>query len=145
MISNRAVVNGCFDLFHAGHEEILHYALRMCHHGAVLVLVNSNDSVRKLKGEDRPIDDVSVRIQKIKDCKRDWCLKYREYPALIISVFDTEEELAHKIYEFEPDMIIKGSDYNDILEITGSDDWPVLIYPRKKNISTSKIIKEQDD
>ena len=142
---NKAVVNGVFDLFHAGHEEILHYALKLCYYGEVLVLINSDRSTRELKGEGRPIDSINTRIENIKKSKQRWCLKHLEYPILYIQVFDNEEELALLIDDFEPDVIIKGNDRTDVKDIVGSDKWPVLIQPRTTGKSTTKLLEELDE
>lgn len=53
--------NGCFDVFHDGHRHALAQALRQCDH--LIVAVNSDASVRRLKGECRPVDALHIRLR----------------------------------------------------------------------------------
>ena len=143
----RVVVNGCFDMLHEGHISLIRQALHFSQGGTVLVLLNSDLSVRGLKGPGRPLENERVRTQKIIDLCEDWCEKilhvYYE-----IELFDTECDLKEKIDSFQPDMIIKGNDRPDVRTIIGSDNWNVLIRPRLKDpktgddYSTTRIIQE---
>ena len=90
--------NGCFDIIHGGHIEFLQKAKAM---GDLLVVgLNSDDSVRELKGEGRPIKSERERANIIS------ALKYVDY----ITIFDddTPEEV---IREVRPDILVKGDDY----------------------------------
>ncbi len=90
--------NGCFDIIHGGHIEFLQKAKAM---GDLLVVgLNSDESVRELKGEGRPIKSERERANIIS------ALKYVDY----ITIFDddTPEEV---IREVRPDILVKGDDY----------------------------------
>ena len=99
--------NGCFDIVHLGHIDYLQKARNL---GDKLVLgLNSDDSVRKLKGEERPINIEVARAR---------MLASMEFIDLVV-VFgeDTPLEL---ITSLLPDILVKGKDY-DISNIVGAD------------------------
>ena len=135
----RIVVNGCFDLFHDGHRYILSRAFEWAEE--ILVLINTDVSIKELKGENRPVNNEGQRrhdiIQWIKYCDKE--------DIVTIAEFATEEQLKEMIDEFKPDIILKGNDRPDTRDIVGSDKWPVCIIPRLnkdgKPISTTAILK----
>ena len=92
------MTNGCFDLLHVGHVKYLEAARRM---GDVLIVaVNTDDSVRRLKGEGRPINPVEDRMRLLAALKCvDWVVPFDE---------DTPRELIAKV---RPDILVKGGDY----------------------------------
>ena len=99
--------NGCFDIVHLGHIDYLQKARNL---GGKLVLgLNSDDSVRKLKGEERPINIEVARAR---------MLASMEFIDLVV-VFgeDTPLEL---ITSLLPDILVKGKEY-DISNIVGAD------------------------
>jgi len=137
----KIIVNGCFDLFHNGHRYLLGLACDWADKGELLVLLNSDHSVKELKGENRPVDNEDIRRYNITKFCRETSPKIH----LAIACFSTEKQLTTMIDDYEPDMIIKGNDRPDVRNIIGSKNWPVCIIPRlKKNgedISTSSFIK----
>lgn len=91
--------NGCFDLIHPGHVAFLQRARRLG--DALLVALNSDDSVRRIKGEGRPILSVDERIGVLSG------LEAVDY----ICVF--EEDTPHDILRnLLPDVLVKGGDYS---------------------------------
>jgi len=99
--------NGCFDIIHGGHIEFLQKAKSL---GDILVVgLNTDQSVRKLKGENRPIKNEKERANILS------ALKYIDY----ITLFDetTPEKL---IREIRPDILVKGNDYK-IDEVVGRE------------------------
>ena len=99
--------NGCFDLLHRGHLQTLEFAKQ---HGEKLVVaLNSDDSVRRLKGEDRPVKLLAERqaVMSALDMV-DFVISFEE---------DTPYEA---IKACNPDVLIKGADYSQD-EIIGSD------------------------
>jgi D-beta-D-heptose 7-phosphate kinase / D-beta-D-heptose 1-phosphate adenosyltransferase len=129
-------VNGCFDLFHAGHRRFLVAAKWLgeqpdliapglmsfpgLHLNRLIVAVNSDHSARKLKatkwGANYPKDSLTERMERL-----------TEYADGVYS-FDTERQLHDLIEQCMPCIICKGPDYagrED--EVTGSDIAPVLI------------------
>lgn len=90
--------NGCFDILHAGHVKYLERAKKF---GDILIVaLNSDKSVKKLKGETRPINNENDRAEVIN------ALKYVDY--VIIFEEETPIELLKQI---KPDIHVKGGDY----------------------------------
>jgi D-beta-D-heptose 7-phosphate kinase/D-beta-D-heptose 1-phosphate adenosyltransferase len=99
--------NGCFDIIHGGHIEFLQKAKSM---GDILVVgLNTDQSVKKLKGENRPIKNEKERANILA------ALKYIDYITLFSE--STPEKL---IREIKPDILVKGDDYK-IDEVVGRE------------------------
>ena len=148
MYGMKTVVNGCFDLIHAGHINLIHLALEYAQGGKVLILINSDESIRRMKGNKRPYQDVVTRGHNIEKVITLWCQKRREQPSTKIAIFNTEEELMERLIKFQPHMIIRGHD-RPIETITGYGKWPILIVPRTVDcngieISTTRTAKERN-
>ncbi len=101
------MTNGCFDILHAGHVKLLTQARQLGDH--LIVAVNDDDSVRRLKGNNRPINNLEQRMTVLNalECV-DWVIPFAE---------DTPADLINQIL---PDVLVKGSDYQ-IHEIVGND------------------------
>ncbi len=125
------MTNGCFDILHAGHVEYLRQARALG--DKLLVAVNDDESVRKLKGEGRPLQELDKRLRVLSGLASvDWLIAFAE---------DTPEELTGLI---KPDLLVKGGDY-DIDGIAGaghvkSHGGEVRILPYIDDCSTSHII-----
>ena len=92
------MTNGCFDILHAGHVSYLEQARQMG--DRLIVAVNSDESVKRLKGEKRPIVPLSQRMAVLAGLASvDWVVSFDE---------DTPESL---ICEVLPDVLVKGGDY----------------------------------
>ncbi|MEM9915155.1 MAG: D-glycero-beta-D-manno-heptose 1-phosphate adenylyltransferase [Planctomycetota bacterium] len=90
--------NGCFDILHAGHVAYLRAAAA---HGDLLVVgLNSDDSIKRLKGEDRPVNHEADRVMVLSE------LQSIDY----IVVFDEDTPIA-LIEAIKPDVLAKGADY----------------------------------
>lgn len=99
--------NGCFDFLHQGHIEYLAKAASM---GDILVIgLNTDRSVKSIKGNNRPINDETARAMVLAG------MGFVE--AVILFDEDTPFELIKKV---EPDILVKGSDYEKN-EVVGSD------------------------
>jgi D-beta-D-heptose 7-phosphate kinase/D-beta-D-heptose 1-phosphate adenosyltransferase len=98
----RVVVNGSFDLLHLGHLKLLEYA-RSYPQSYVLVLTDSDRRIQQLKGDSRPIHNEYER------CSFLSALKFVDR----VEIFDSDQELENLIKEFQPDVMVKGSDYQD--------------------------------
>lgn len=99
MLSKKVVfTNGCFDLIHRGHNTFLLEAAEFGNR--LIVAVNSDASVRRLKGDSRPIVDEQSRAFNLA------CHTYID--AVIIFEEDTPENLLHAL---KPDVLVKGGDY----------------------------------
>lgn len=125
------MTNGCFDLLHAGHVSYLAEARQLG--DRLIVAVNTDDSVRRLKGETRPINTVENRMTVLAALASvDWALPFSE---------DTPERLICKL---KPDILVKGGD-NEPQKIPGNrcvwdngGEVKVLVF--KDGISTTKTI-----
>ena len=125
--------NGCFDILHNGHLEILFAAAKLG--SKLIVALNSDSSVKKLKGKSRPINNESDRK------------KFLSYFNFIDSITSFNEETPFNlIKKLKPDVIVKGGDYKkeevigyDILKEYGGD---VVIFPFKNGFSTTNIINQ---
>jgi D-glycero-beta-D-manno-heptose 1-phosphate adenylyltransferase len=105
--NNIVFTNGCFDILHLGHVDYLSKAADL---GDVLIVgLNSDESVRKIKGGNRPILDQKSRAMTL--------ASFSFIDAVILFVEDTPLELIKMI---QPDILVKGSDYNSD-EIVGAD------------------------
>ena len=125
--------NGCFDLLHIGHVRYLKRSRAL---GDVLVVgVNSDRSVRKLKGRGRPLIPEKERAEILKS------LSFVDY----VTVFD-EDTPAELIEEIMPNILVKGSDYGR-REIVGADvvkkaGGKVVRIPLVKGRSTKSLIRK---
>ncbi|MDG4553549.1 MAG: bifunctional D-glycero-beta-D-manno-heptose-7-phosphate kinase/D-glycero-beta-D-manno-heptose 1-phosphate adenylyltransferase HldE [Candidatus Competibacter sp.] len=100
------MTNGCFDILHAGHVSYLEQAKRLGNR--LIVAVNDDASVRRLKGADRPINPLGQRMRVLAGLAAvDWVVPFHE---------DTPERL---ICAVKPDYLIKGGD-NDPAKIPGN-------------------------
>jgi D-beta-D-heptose 7-phosphate kinase / D-beta-D-heptose 1-phosphate adenosyltransferase len=102
-----AFTNGCFDLLHPGHVSLLEQAKRSA--DRLIVGLNSDDSIRKLKGSDRPIQHEIARATVLSS------LKFVD--AVVIFSEDTPIDLIHAL---EPDVLVKGADYT-LDKVVGAD------------------------
>lgn len=120
--------NGCFDLIHRGHIELLRFCKSLGE--KVVVGLNSDESVRRLKGENRPINCQEDRKLLLES------LKYVD--EVVIFDEDTPLKLIEKIL---PDVIVKGGDYKPE-EVVGNHLSRVVIYEYVKGYSTTKTIQD---
>ena len=127
LLNKVVFTNGCFDVLHKGHLTLLKEARSL---GDKLVVgLNSDESVKRIKGSDRPFNDLDTRKEQL--------LLIPYVDDVIIFEEDTPYNL---IKELSPDLIVKGGDYN-VEEIVGHDLAPVHIVPTVEGYSTSKILE----
>lgn len=126
----RVVVNGTFDIIHLGHLKLLEYA-RSFPNSYVLVLTDSDRRIKELKGSDRPINNEYER------CSMLSAMKYVDR----IETFDSDQELIDLIKGFEPDIMVKGSDYQDKPIIGAEYCKDIKFYDRFKHYSTTDTIQ----
>lgn len=125
--------NGCFDLLHYGHVQYLYDASQMA--DKLIVGINSDRSVTRIKGNDRPIQDEKSRAT---------ILASLETVDLVI-IFDENTPL-QLIKYIRPDILVKGADYEN-KEIVGQEfvesiGGITVLIPFEKGYSTTKIIKK---
>jgi rfaE bifunctional protein nucleotidyltransferase chain/domain len=124
--------NGCFDILHVGHADYLNKAKSL---GDILVVgINSDASVRRIKGEKRPILPQQMRAYLLDNLK----------PVDYVVIFEEDTPL-ELIKAIKPDVLVKGADW-DLERIVGADF--VLSYGGRVeriafsfDISTSKVVE----
>lgn len=127
--------NGCFDVLHVGHVALLRYCRRLNGGKTIVVVgVNDDDSVRRLKGDSRPINKKWDRIIVLEELESVDCVySFSE---------DTPINLIKKI---SPDYLVKGGDYLEH-QIVGAEyvrsyGGKVLIFPTIEGLSSTRIIE----
>jgi D-beta-D-heptose 7-phosphate kinase/D-beta-D-heptose 1-phosphate adenosyltransferase len=130
------MTNGCFDVLHAGHVAYLEEAKSIG--DRLIVAVNDDDSVRRLKGESRPINMLEDRLLVLAGLAAvDWVVSFAD---------DTPAEL---IADVLPDVLVKGGDYKPE-EIAGAksvlkNGGEVRILAYREGQSSSRIIDKLGD
>jgi D-beta-D-heptose 7-phosphate kinase/D-beta-D-heptose 1-phosphate adenosyltransferase len=124
--------NGCFDILHPGH---LHYLCKAKSYGDVLIVaLNSDSSIKKLKGLKRPVNNFEFRST---------MLSYLDFVDLVVEFdSDTPVELIQTI---SPNVLVKGADYYES-QVAGADfvksnGGQVVLVEFLKGFSSTEIIK----
>lgn len=132
---NKSIVftNGCFDILHRGHVEYLAAAASL---GDILFLgLNTDASVRKLKGPNRPVNDEQARAVVL--------ASLQAIGAVMLFDEDTPYELIKKV---QPDVLVKGADYNpeDIVgyDIVKAKGGKITTIEFVEGFSTTRIIEK---
>lgn len=127
------MTNGCFDILHPGHVSYLENARKLG--DRLIVAVNTDASVKRLKGESRPINDLESRMAVLAGLASvDWVVAFDE---------DTPQRL---ISEILPDLLVKGGDYK-VEEIAGhkevlANGGEVKVLNFENGCSTTNVIKK---
>jgi len=134
-LKNKKIVftNGCFDIIHRGHIE---YLAQAANYGDILIIgLNTDNSVKRIKGESRPVQDQYARAITL--------AALHFVSTVIFFDEDTPYELIKKV---QPDILIKGSDYKaedivgyDIVKAKGGEVITIDFIP---GYSTSSIIEK---
>ncbi len=125
--------NGCFDILHPGHIKLLTKAKKL---GDILVVaVNSDKSIKELKGNGRPINRLKDRLELLRSMNMiDFIIEFSEKTPINL------------IKSIKPDILVKGNDYN-INEVVGADfvqkyGGIVKLIELKQGYSTTNIIQQ---
>lgn len=121
-------VNGTFDILHRGHLEMLEYAASLGNY--LLVAIDTDRRVRELKGPTRPINNQEDRrfmLSRLKGINE-------------VRLFDSDDELEHIIQVYQPDVMVKGSDYRD-KPIIGEEHCREISFYEHTSHSTTNTIK----
>lgn len=125
--------NGCFDIIHLGHLQLLNFCKKL--KGKVIVGINSDKSVKHLKGNNRPINKEKYR--------KNFLEELNVVDKVVIFNELTPINLIKKI---KPNIIVKGNDYKkkDVVGYHEIKKWngEVIIFKKKNKNSTSKILKK---
>ena len=122
--------NGVFDILHVGHLKLLNYAKTLGNR--LIVGINSDSSVKRLKGDLRPINDQSTRKESLLE------LGFVDD----VIVFDEDTPL-ETITKLEPDILVKGGDYT-FDTVVGNHLAKVVIFPTVEGHSTTRILNENN-
>ena len=126
----RIWINGCFDVLHYGHFRMIEYAASL---GEMLVIgIDSDERVKKMKGEDRPFHTETQRkfnLMQIKGVSN-------------VVIFDSDETLRSQIELYKPNIFVIGSDYVNKPIIGGNHADEIRFFDRIKDFSTTKILKK---
>ena len=121
-------VNGCFDIIHYGHIKLLEFAKKQ---GDRLIIgIDHDDRISKVKGSDRPINNFMVRSSILK------AIKYVDE----VIVFDTDSTLVSSIKNCKANIIVVGDEYKHKKVIGSEVVDEVIFFEKIPNFSTSKLI-----
>ena len=125
--------NGCFDILHVGHTRYLGEAKKLG--DALVVAVNSDSSVKAIKGEKRPLVPEAERVEIIAS------LEVVDFATVFF-----EETPVALIEELEPDVIVKGGDWDE-KDVAGRESvkkWggKVAIIPQVEGVSTTNVVEK---
>lgn len=120
--------NGVFDILHKGHIDLLKFSRKL---GKKLVLgINSDKSVKKNKGENRPLNSIKDRVKKIKQLN------------LVDQIIIFNEKTPIRIIKkLRPDVIVKGDDYT-FNNVVGKNIANIILYKKTNNLSSTKLINK---
>lgn len=126
-------VNGCFDVLHPGHIQLLEYARSLGDY--LIVAIDSDRKVAEMKGPERPIFSQHDRSAMLS------AIRYVD----IVHVFDTKEDLEQLLESIKPDIMVVGSDWKG-KEVVGSQyAKQVRFFDRIGKYSTTKTVKHLTD
>lgn len=120
--------NGCFDVLHIGHIELLKFAKSLGQH--LIVGIDSDTRIKKIKGKSRPINNQQNR--------KNFLQSIRYVDEVII--FNDENELNNYVDKLSIDIIVVGDDYIH-KKVIGSEHAEVKFFPRISGISSTDILK----
>jgi len=129
----KIVVNGTFDILHCGHIEMLQYAKSLGNH--LLVCIDTDTRVKQLKGPDRPINN---------QLDRAFMLNALECVDAVWSFAD-EAELEYILETYQPDIMVKGSDYEHKRIVGEHLCKEIKFYELVEQYSTTKLIQRITD
>jgi rfaE bifunctional protein nucleotidyltransferase chain/domain len=122
-------VNGTFDIVHRGHLEMLEYAKSLGNY--LLVAIDADQRVKSLKGQNRPINNQEDRKYLLQNLR--WVNEVR--------IFHSSDELENIIKHYDPDFMVKGSDYQGKPIIGEQYCKQIKFYKLVNGYSTTKTIQ----
>jgi rfaE bifunctional protein nucleotidyltransferase chain/domain len=131
MMNKIVWINGCFDVLHYGHFQLIQYAARIG--GKLVIGIDSDERVKQLKGEDRPFHTQE---------QREYNLNQIRGVGEVI-VFHTEDELRETLKRLTPDVFVIGSDYMDKPIIGGEYAKEIRFFDRIEGFSTTKLLDNE--
>ena len=122
----KVFTNGCFDILHIGHIKLLEFASKQGDH--LVIGIDDDQSVKNAKGQNRPIVPANERAQLLASLR--WVDE--------VVVFSGNEELKAMLEEIDPDIVIKGSDWQKH-EVIRNDRANVILFDHTGHSSTNII------
>jgi D-beta-D-heptose 7-phosphate kinase/D-beta-D-heptose 1-phosphate adenosyltransferase len=126
----KVFVNGCFDILHYGHLQLIKYAASA---GDYLVIaIDSDDRIKNSKGINRPFNNQFIRkefLESIKGVNK-------------VFIFNNDSELENIIKLINPDIMIVGEEYKSKKVIGAEHAKKLKFYKKVGEFSTTKIINE---
>ena len=124
-------VNGCFDILHKGHIELLKFAKSQ---GTFLIVgIDTDDRVRSMKGPARPFNSQEDRMFFLE------AIKYVDH----VESFSSNEELEKKLLHFSPAVMVVGSDYKDKKVIGSQYAKELIFFDRVPGYSTTRRLENK--
>lgn len=121
-------LNGCFDVLHHGHFRLIQHATSF--EGQVVIGIDSDERVKKMKGKDRPFHTEQERSFNLKQIKG----------VDSVIIFDSDEMLREQLERYRPDKFIIGSDYLGKEIIGGEFAKQIVIFNKLDKFSTTDIL-----
>jgi rfaE bifunctional protein nucleotidyltransferase chain/domain len=121
--------NGCFDILHVGHIEMLKFARSLG--DSLFVGIDSDSRVKDLRGNGRPINNEKDRKKLLES------IRFVDK----VFIFNTKEEMEQILIDQKIDLIVVGDEYKNGL-VTGSHICNVKFFEKIPGISTSKILEK---
>ena len=131
IFSEESVVftNGCFDILHRGHIEMLRYC-RM-RGDIVIVGIDADARVKRNKGPHRPInsaEDRKIMLESLRFVDR-------------VEIFENEEDLTALVDRYSPDLMIVGEDYRNKKVIGSEYALELEFFPKVGEYSTTQVLR----
>ena len=129
--TKRVWLNGTFDVLHLGHIKLFQHAKELYPNSTVCVGVDTDERIRQLKGPNRPINPLPLRVEFLK------AIRFIDH----VVTFSTDDELRNAIAVFNPDIMCIGDDYRHHT-IIGEELIPRIEYIKRFNgLSTTSLIE----
>lgn len=126
-------VNGCFDIVHLGHIKLFEFAKSK---GDLLYVgLDSDEKVKKDKGETRPFNDINYRKEFLES------IKFIDK----VFVFNSDDELIKIVKSVNPKFRVIGSDYKNKNIIGREYSNKIIFFDRVKDYSTTNILKREKE
>ena len=126
----KIVVNGTFDIIHPGHIQLLNYARGLGDY--LLVAIDTDIRVKELKGDNRPINNQLERKLLLEN--------FRAVDE--VRLFNSDEQLEFILRDYEPDVMVKGSDYRNQPIIGAEYCRSIVFFDRIEQYSTTNKINQ---
>ena len=124
-------VNGCFDVLHRGHIELFKFAKSK---GDFLIIgIDSDERIKSMKGDLRPFNSEEDRRFFLES------IKFIDH----VEIFTSDEDLEKKIFYFDPDVMVVGSDYKNKKVIGSQHAKELLFFDRIQGYSTTNILERK--